>query len=255
MFANFHVDSIQEFVPVPAGYCSSSFVSSAVSVQGQEASNSEYLCNENCPSNQSDAENTHEHFGDNAETPMPGEETENEENNTLCCHHFHSEPTYEHDYYEHDERLLSENNNNNNNYEYYFDNEEDYEDYEDQLLIDSLTEEEALALLRSESEMYALQMSQAAKLGISMNEIKECDDAVTSSAELVDTASSSAGVNIAEEDSLSCSKEISDSNNNDIFENVFSYEYSDAETCEQVTPAQNEQSQVWVNKFKKILTI
>jgi hypothetical protein len=56
------------------------------------------------------------------------------------------------------------------NDEYYFNSEQDYEDYEDQLYIDSLTEEEALALLRSESEMYALQMAQAAKSGILLNE-------------------------------------------------------------------------------------
>lgn len=43
--------------------------------------------------------------------------------------------------------------------------EEDYEDYEDQLMIDSLSEQDALNLLRNESEMYALQMSQASKSG------------------------------------------------------------------------------------------
>ena len=48
--------------------------------------------------------------------------------------------------------------------EFYY--EEDYEDYEDQVLIDSLSEQDALALLRNESEMYALQMAQASKSGI-----------------------------------------------------------------------------------------
>jgi len=36
--------------------------------------------------------------------------------------------------------------------------EEDYEDYEDQILVDSLSEQDALSLLRNESEMYALQV-------------------------------------------------------------------------------------------------
>lgn len=43
--------------------------------------------------------------------------------------------------------------------------EEDYEDYEDQLMVDSLSEQDALNLLRNESEMYALQMAQASKSG------------------------------------------------------------------------------------------
>lgn len=43
--------------------------------------------------------------------------------------------------------------------------EEDYEDYEDQVMIDSLSEQDALNLLRNESEMYALQMAQASKSG------------------------------------------------------------------------------------------
>lgn len=54
-------------------------------------------------------------------------------------------------------------------YEYYYENEEDYELYEDQLMIDSLSEQEAITLLRNESEMYALQMAQASKLGIILN--------------------------------------------------------------------------------------
>lgn len=44
--------------------------------------------------------------------------------------------------------------------------EEDYEDYEDQVLVDSLSEQDALKLLRNESEMYALQMAQASKSGL-----------------------------------------------------------------------------------------
>lgn len=48
--------------------------------------------------------------------------------------------------------------------EYFY--EEDYEDYEDQVMVDSLSEQDALNLLRNESEMYALQMAQASKSGL-----------------------------------------------------------------------------------------
>ena len=44
--------------------------------------------------------------------------------------------------------------------------DQDLDEFEDQLLIDSLTEEERLALLQSESEKYALQIAQASKYGI-----------------------------------------------------------------------------------------
>lgn len=43
------------------------------------------------------------------------------------------------------------------------------EELEDQFYIDSLTEEEALSLLRNESELYAMHMAQAAKLGLLPN--------------------------------------------------------------------------------------
>ena len=44
--------------------------------------------------------------------------------------------------------------------------DKDLDEFEDQLLIDSLGEEEKLALLQSESEKFALQMAQASKYGI-----------------------------------------------------------------------------------------
>ncbi len=85
--------------------------------------------------------------------------------------------------------------------------EEDYEDYEDQILVDSLSEQDALSLLRNESEMYALQMAQASKSGLlpktkSQKKKKGRFDSGTSSTttQSTDTASS------------------------DLFENVFSFD-------------------------------
>jgi hypothetical protein len=59
--------------------------------------------------------------------------------------------------------------------EYYY-AQEDYEDYEDQMYIDSLSEEEALALLRSESELYALHMAQASKSGLRLEQAEASSD-------------------------------------------------------------------------------
>ena len=131
------------------------------------------------------------------------------------------------------------------------------------MLIDSLTEEEALALLRSESEMYALQMAQAAKLGISMNEIKSYEAAtqisaspeppptVTSPLSVEEAVTSAISTVSIEEDALTSSKDdyddISDSNNNDIFENVFNYD--DQFECELELEEPNEQGTTVTESF------
>jgi len=85
--------------------------------------------------------------------------------------------------------------------------EEDYEDYEDQILVDSLSEQDALKLLRNESEMYALQMAQASKSGLlpktkSHKKKKGRFDSGTSSITTLST----------------------DTQSTDIFENVFNFD-------------------------------
>jgi hypothetical protein len=172
LLANLKVDSIQEFVPVPA----------YLMTQEEDVSMNEEVCQIN------------EHAA-----------AAEDENNTLCG------VTYENqdqEYYEEEQQ------------QYYFENEEDYEDYEDQMLIDNLTEEEALTLLQSESEMYALQMSQAAKLGISMNEIKDFVSVIAEADLSSPTAIQSSSSQQPDEDPKEANM---DSNNNDIFENVFNY--------------------------------
>ena len=81
----------------------------------------------------------------------------------------------------------------------------EYEDYEDQIYIDSLTEEEAILLLRSESEVYALQMSQAAKYGL-------LDDSCQTSCK---KTSQKTRFDSGQTDDLSKA---------DIFDNVFNYD-------------------------------
>ena len=205
MFANFHVDLIQEFVPVPTTATSNinSASSSSFSHEPTDCElNSSLALNEMYPTNGDEdhllAEESH-HQTLNEEEQNKTLVSHADENGTLCCVEYPNEQEY------YDEE--------NGNYEYY--NEEDYEDYEDQLLIDGLTEEEALALLRSESEMYALQMSQAAKLGISMNEIKRLE---------LGTADDDTGVEFVPSSTLIDDEITSDTNNNDIFENVFEYD-------------------------------
>lgn len=82
----------------------------------------------------------------------------------------------------------------------------EYEDYEDQIYIDSLTEEDAILLLRSESEVYALQMSQATKYGL-------LDDSCHISCKKPSQAKSRFD-----------SGQTDDLSKTDIFDNVFNYE-------------------------------
>lgn len=98
--------------------------------------------------------------------------------------------------------------------------EEDYEDYEDQLMVDSLSEQDALNLLRNESEMYALQMAQASKSGLlpktkSSRKKKGRYNSGNSS-----TTTQSTDTNSSE----TSSKLESASSTVDIFENVFNFE-------------------------------
>lgn len=98
--------------------------------------------------------------------------------------------------------------------------EEDYEDYEDQLMVDSLSEQDALNLLRNESEMYALQMAQASKSGLlpktkSSRKKKGRFNSGNSS-----TTTQSTDTNSSE----ASSKLESASSAVDIFENVFNFE-------------------------------
>ena len=124
MFANLHVDSIPEFVPVP-----------------ENASDEERL-------------------------ELDSTVVDNENNGTIVYNECEMEDEY-----------------------YYA--QEDYEDYEDQMYIDSLSEEEALALLRSESELYALHMAQASKSGLKLEQ-----------AELGEASSDSNNNNLGEEGKL-----------------------------------------------------
>lgn len=195
-FSNLKVDSIQEFVPVPS--YQEDFVESDEQNFGYEMN--EEICEIN------------------------SEQVAEDENNTLCCVDYENQEYYDEE---------------SGQQQYYFENEEDYEDYEDQMLIDNLTEEEALTLLQSESEMYALQMSQAAKLGISMNDIKDFVRVVVAETGAVIVEGGESGElspmmlavqsSQPEEDAIIGKEANMDSNNNDIFENVFNYyepEYS-----------------------------
>ena len=125
MFANLHVDSIPEFIPVP-----------------ENASDEERL-------------------------ELDSTVVDNENNGTIVYNDCELEDEY-----------------------YYA--QEDYEDYEDQMYIDSLSEEEALALLRSESELYALHMAQASKSGLKLEQ----------GVELGEASSDSNNNNLAEEGKL-----------------------------------------------------
>ena len=112
-------------------------------------------------------------------------------------------------------------------YEYYYENEEDYELYEDQLLIDGLTEQEAITLLRNESELYALQMAQASKSGILIH-----SNATTSSSATVSNKKKNKDRFNSGDSTTNTSATLNNNNINnknisvseDIFENVFNYD-------------------------------
>ena len=99
---------------------------------------------------------------------------------------------------------------------YYHDLEDDYDyDYDFQMLVDSMTEKDALDLLASQSELYALQMAQAAKLGISidLNPVTDFGDATDRLMDLNELTKPSESVMLE-----------SSHSNVDLFENIFSYD-------------------------------
>ncbi|CAF0746810.1 unnamed protein product [Brachionus calyciflorus] len=140
LFENLHVDSIPEFVPIienEANYCCYD--------DNYEIESNEYDMNEHYAQHD-DAEYTMID-GELNEENFNKEDSPNYLFDTTVTPHelddMESTPALEYDY-----------------------QTEEYEDYDDQVYIDSLTEEEAIALLRNESEIYALQMAQASKYGL-----------------------------------------------------------------------------------------
>jgi hypothetical protein len=119
-----------------------------------------------------------------------------------------------------------------------YDNDEWYQSYEDEIYIESLTEEEAYNLLRNESELYAIQMAQASKASIPIdfliiknneNENSSKTDITISKSILINKKTVDINGDDADADITDVSSNKQSSLSRDIFENVFSFEETSKE--------------------------